>query len=370
VRHLNDGTLRRILDEPLAMTAADQAHFDSCPECKSRFSSVANDARATATLLAVPGFDTDPTAAFSSVQARIKRDEAARPPRWYERWIDRSTPRLRPLATPAIAVLLAAVLISGVAVTGVAGQLVRVFEPSQIVAVQVSPSSIVGRNVLLDYGQITWLPAAPTAQPVADGATAHALSGLPVLMPASLPNGVSGPVTFAVVSHATGSLTFDAARLNASAAKAGVRVSPMPAAINGSTLVVSGGPALIEAWGLPGTGSQAQVPTLVIAQTRAPTVDSSGATTAQLEDYLLSQPGVPPDLAAQVKAIKDPSATLPIPIPKGLATTENIQLNGVQGLLIKSALGAGVVWVKNGVIYAVGGQLTSDQVVAIATSLH
>jgi hypothetical protein len=370
VRHLNDGRLRRIYDEPLALTAADQAHFDSCPECKARFDGIASSARATAALLTVPAFEPQPVAVLAAVQTRIKRDEAARPPRWYERWIDRSSPRLRPLATPAIAVLLSAVLVSGVAVTGVAGQLVRVFQPTKIVAVQVSPATGVGSNVLLDYGDVKWLPAAPTAQPVADAATAQALSGLPVLIPASLPRGVNGPVNYGVVSHATGSLTFDAARLAASAARAGVRVSPMPATVNGSTLVVSGGPALIEVWGLSGAEGQTQVPTLVIAQTRVPTVDSSGATTAQLEDYLLSQPGVPPDLAAQIRAIKDPSTTLPIPIPKGFATTETKQVNGAQYLIIKAALGAGVVWVKNGVIYAVGGQLTSDQVFAIATSLH
>jgi len=79
---------------------------------------------------------------------------------------------------------------------------------------------------------------------------------------------------------------------------------------------------------------------------------------------------VPPDIAAQIRAIKDPSSTLPIPIPKGLATTGQVQVNGVQGLLIKAVLGAGVVWQENGVIYAVGGQLTPDQVLAIATSLH
>jgi hypothetical protein len=144
----------------------------------------------------------------------------------------------------------------------------------------------------------------------------------------------------------------------------------MPSSINGSTLVVNGGPALIEVWGLSASADQAQAPTLVIAQTRVPTVDSTGATTSQLEDYLLSQPGVPPDLAAQIRAIKDPATTLPIPIPKGLATTEPVQVNGTSGLLIKAVLGAGVVWVKNGVIYAVGGQLTPDQVLAIATTLH
>jgi hypothetical protein len=144
----------------------------------------------------------------------------------------------------------------------------------------------------------------------------------------------------------------------------------MPSTIDGSTLVVNAGPALIEVWGMTGGTGIAGVPTLVIAQTRVPTVDSNGATTAQLEDYLLSQPGMPPELAAQVRAIKDPTTTLPIPIPKGLATTESVQVNGMPATLIKAVLGAGVVWVKNGVIYAVGGQLTPDQVLAIATSLH
>jgi hypothetical protein len=274
------------------------------------------------------------------------------------------------MATPAIAVLLAAVLLTGLGVSGVAQSLVRIFEPKQIVAVQVSPSDFAQTGALLDYGQVKWLPEPPKLQPLTDAAAAQAQSGLPVLTPASLPNGVSGPVSYGVVSHATGSLTFDAARLQTSAAKAGVHVSPMPSSIDGSTLVVNGGPALIEVWGLSGTTGAANVPTLVIAQTRVPTVDSNGASTAQLEDYLLSQPGVPPELAAQVRAIKDPSTTLPIPIPKGLATTESVQVNGTSGLLIKAVLGAGVVWVKNGVIYAVGGQLTPDQVLAIATSLH
>lgn len=367
--HLSDGTLRRIYDEPLALTAADQAHFDECAECRPRFNAIANAARATTGLLRVPAFEPQSRAALVAVQASIKREETARPPRWYERWLDRSTPRWRPLATPAIALLLAATLLTGLGVSGVAQSLVRIFEPQKIVAVQVSPSDFAQSTVLLDYGQVKWLPEAPKVQQLTEAAAAQTQSGLPVLMPASLPIGVSGPVSYGVVSHATGSLTFDAARLQASASKAGVHVSPMPSSIDGSTLVVNAGPALIEVWGFAG-GSGMNVPTLVIAQTRVPTVDSNGATTAQLEDYLLSQPGVPPELAAQVRAMKDPSTTLPIPIPKGLATTETTQVNGTPATLIKAVLGAGVVWVKNGVIYAVGGQLTPEQVVAIATSLH
>ena len=369
MRHLSDGTLRRIYDEPLALTSSDQAHFDSCTECKARFESIANTARATATLLSVPGFAPEPAAALRSVRMRVRTGETARPPRWYERWLGR-TSRWRPIATPAIAVVLAAVLLTGVTATGLAQSWFRVFEPRTVAPVTIVPSDFAGTGALLDYGAVTWLPDAPTLHQLSDTAAAAAQSGLPVLMPASLPKGVTGAVNFGVVSHATGSLTFDAQRLQASAAKNGVHVNTMPARINGSKLIVNAGPALLEAWGLSASASEVQMPTLVIAQTRVPTVDSTGATAAELEDYLLSQPGVPPDIAAQIRAIKDPSSTLPIPIPKGLATTGQVQVNGVQGLLIKAVLGAGVVWQENGVIYAVGGQLTPDQVLAIATSLH
>jgi hypothetical protein len=370
VRHLNDGTLRRIYDEPLALTAAEQAHFDACTECKTAFGAIANTARAATALLIVPEFEPQATAALPRVLKRIRAEEAARPRRWYERWLDHNSPRLRPMATPAIAVLVAAALVTGVAVTGTAQSLFRVFEPAQIAPVQVSPSEFAASSALLDYGDVKWLPEAPKLQQLGDASTAAAQSGLPVLMPDALPKGVSGPVSFGVVSHATGSLKFNAQRLRASAAKAGVQVNPMPSSIDGSTLIVNGGPALVEVWGISGTAGEPGIPTLVIAQTRIPTVDSSGATTAQLEDYLLSQPGVPPELAAQIKAIKDPSTTLPIPIPKGLATTESRQVNGAPAVLIKAVLGTGVVWVRNGVIYAVGGQLTPDQVLAIATTLH
>jgi hypothetical protein len=370
VRHLSDGTLRRIYDEPLALTSLDQAHFDSCTECKARFESIANAARVTATLLTVPGFTPEPAAALRSLRMRIRTDETASPPRWYERWLDRTSPRWRPIAAPAIAVLLAVVLVTGVTATGLAQSWFRVFEPRTVAPVQVVPSDFAGAGALLDYGDVKWLPDAPTLHQLTDATAAAAQSGLPVLMPASLPKGVAGPVSFGVVSHATGSLTLDAERLSASAATKGVHVNAMPARINGSKLIVNAGPALLEAWGLSASASEVQMPTLVIAQTRVPTVDSTGATAAELEDYLLSQPGVPPDIAAQIRAIKDPSSTLPIPIPKGLATTEQVQVNGVQGLLVKAVLGAGVVWQRNGVIYAVGGQLTPDQVLAIATSLH
>ena len=127
-------------DEPLALTSADQAHFDGCPACKARFESIANAARATATLLNVPAFTPEPVAALRSMRVRMRGEEAANPPRWYERWIERVTPRWRPIATPAVAVLLAGALLTGVTATGAAEGWFRVFEPRTVAPVQVSAS--------------------------------------------------------------------------------------------------------------------------------------------------------------------------------------------------------------------------------------
>lgn len=372
MRHLSEGTLRRIYDEPLAMAGTEQAHYEDCAACKARFETVANLSRSTAALFALPAFEVEARPALARLNRRIREEESRRPVRWHERLLSR-TPRLRPLAAPILVVVLAIGLLAGFSATGVLPSLIKVFEPRSFAPVSVSPSGLPTSAVLLDFGTTSWTPGPPKGEQVADAAGATALSGLPVLMPASLPQGVSGPVTYGVIGHTTGTLTLDGARLRASAASHNVKIKPMPAALDHSTIYVSGGPALVELWGAPvqgSTGAPTGAPTLVIAQTRVPTVESTGASTQQLEDYLLSQPGVPPELAAQLRAIKDPSTTLPIPIPAGFATTKPISINGVQGLLIDAGIAAGVVWEKGNVIYAVGGQLTPDQVIALATSLH
>jgi hypothetical protein len=369
VRHLSEGTLRRIYDEPLALAGVEQTHYGECPDCKARFERVAGEARATRALLALPPFESQPGPALVRLRARISAEEQRRPVRWHERLLGAS-PAWRRVAAPAIAVALAVALLAGFSATGVLPQLIKVFEPHSFVPVSVSPSDLLSNATQLDFGAINWTPAPPKADAVSDAATARSLSGLPVLTPPALPPGVSGPVSYGVIGHTTGSLTLDAARLRASAASHGVTVKPMPSAFDHSTIYVNGGPALLEAWSAPGGGSGGGLPTLVIAQTRVPTVESTGASAQQLEDYLLSQPGVPPELAAQLRAIKDPSTTLPIPIPSGLATTRPVSINGVQGLLIDAGIATGLVWEKGNVIYAVGGQLSPDQVIALASSLR
>jgi hypothetical protein len=156
--------------------------------------------------------------------------------------------------------------------------------------------------------------------------------------------------------------------------------------MDGSKLTVTVGPAVVEIFGNlnigagNGTGtttaatpdpSQLALPQLVVGESSAPVVTSSGVTTQQLENYLLSLPGVSANLAAAIRAVKDPSTTLPIPIPIEYATSSSVTVQGVGGVAVgdNTGLGAGVIWIKNGTVYGVAGTLKKDAILVIANGL-
>jgi hypothetical protein len=114
------------------------------------------------------------------------------------------------------------------------------------------------------------------------------------------------------------------------------------------------------------------LPSLAVIQAAAPHLTSTGASVQDIESYLLVQPGISPQLAAEIRSIGDPSATLPLPIPVDKATAQAVQVDGVSGWAIgdNTGIGSAVVWVKNHRVYAVAGTLPEDQVLAAANSLQ
>ncbi|MHB8631821.1 MAG: hypothetical protein ACYC9W_07830, partial [Candidatus Limnocylindria bacterium] len=138
--------------------------------------------------------------------------------------------------------------------------------------------------------------------------------------------------------------------------------------LDGSTLLLTGGPVILITYGTGGHDGRA----VFVAVAKAPTVASDGASVAEIQAYLLSQPSVSPALAAQIRAIGDPASTLPIPIPIGQATAKSVSVHGTSGLFVgdSTGLGSGVLWQQNGLVYAVGGTLTEAETIAIANSLR
>lgn len=274
----------------------------------------------------------------------------------------------------AASVALVAVLLTA---SGVAETILTIFEPKQVTAVQITPNDIASAmNGLGSYGTLTW-STPPRPYDVPDARTAASESGLAVAQPATLPASVkASPVRYGVMPHTTATFTFSADKTRQAAARQGRTPPPMPANIDGSKLFITGGPGVVQIYGdASGTPTRPQadaLPTLVIAQGKAPVVQSDGVTIEQLQAYLLAQPGITPEVAAQIRAIKDPSSTLPIPIPVNMASSKNVTVQGAPAVFVgdSTGLGSAVIWSKDGIVYGVAGTLSEAEIMAVANSLH
>ncbi|MEA2655148.1 MAG: hypothetical protein QOI23_513, partial [Chloroflexota bacterium] len=288
---------------------------------------------------------------------------------------------VRPNSRPVMGMLAAATVVFALVITAIAQGVF--FHPQTVQVVPVSVADLQSLSGLTDFGTLTWTTK-PAPQLVTSATEAEKVSGLHVPVVGTLPSTVSHNVTYAAMPAAVGVFTFDAAKAAAAAAKAGKKLPAMPAGMDGSKLTVTVGPAIIEIFGNLNTGtgtgtaaattpdpSQLSLPQLVVGMSSAPVVTSTGVTTQQLEEYLLSLPGVSAKLAAAIRAVKDPSTTLPIPIPIEFATSSSQTVQGVDGVAVgdNTGLGAGVIWIKGGLVYGVAGTLKKDAIVAIANGL-
>ena len=368
--HLTDGTLRRMVDDPDAKAGRDAAHLDGCAECQARFKTVTDDARSISALLAVPAARVDVGRAFDTVMSARKAQPA----------LGLRLPFLRPGARPVTLALVAAVAAAALVVVAFAAG-GFFFQPTTVKTVPITVADIQALSQLADYGTLTWTKE-PQLQATTSASDAAAIAGgmqAPVV--AQLPAGVSTTVTYGAMSQAEATFTFSEARAAAAAEAKGKTLPRMPAGMDGATLTITVGPAVGEIYGemnAPTSGSssnssgnQINLPQLIVAKSASPKVTSTQVTTVQLEDYILTQPGISDQLKNAIKAIGDPSTTLLIPVPVQYATSTPVTVQGVDGVALgdNTGVGSGVVWVKNGSVYVVVGTIKQSDAVDIANNL-
>ncbi|HXA41558.1 MAG TPA: hypothetical protein VNV65_01460 [Candidatus Solibacter sp.] len=419
MRHLSEGTLRRMQDEPLSTTGSEKDHYASCVECRQRAMTIATEAERASMLLAVPDVGVETQAALAQLRRSAASQKAFKPSLLASLrgvFVSGSNRSARPLAALALAITAMVVLVA----TGTAENFVKVFEPHQFQAVQVRPDSL---RTLPDLSQFGTIHAAkaPTFTPVNSLADASSQSGLRLYAVGSgaLPSRVKGGPSYVVMSTLQATFTFSSAKAQAWAAAHGKSLPAMPAGLDGSTLTVNAGPAVLALFGGSsdaitraagtanrqksaagtvvdptatgadsGSGSTAadaggsvgisgfdptsvSLPDVAVVQMKSPTVTSSGASVQEIENYLISLPGFPEDLAAQIRAIGDPTTTLPVPVPTG-QQSHQVDVNGVSGLFVgdSTGLGSGVIWSRGGVLYGAVGTMTESEITAVARSLH
>jgi hypothetical protein len=359
MRHPTDGVLRRLLDEPAGVADADRDHVTDCPVCLVALASARDDAAAAdAALRAESAADVDLAAAWGRLSAALPDQGAARAPARQPRW-------RAALRRPAVAALGVVVVLAGGGVAAATDWL-QIFRTEQIAPITVNTADLVSVPDLTAYGDLE-VTGDGDVHPVADSATAEDLTGLQTPQVTTLPDGVTGDPEIQVGGEVSATFTFSAERAAEAAARTGEALPPPPPGLDGAQVRLVAGPGLAQVW-----TSGAGVPALVVARVVAPTAFSSGVPFETVRDYLLSLPGLPDDVAAQLRTFTADGSTLPLPVPADQVTTSSAQVGRVPATVLETRdrTMAAVVWVDDGVVTAVAGALDADEVLSIARELR
>ncbi|MGY1770501.1 hypothetical protein [Blastococcus sp. SYSU D00813] len=357
MRHPTEGVLRRLVDEPLGVADADRAHVAGCATCLAGLEAARADSRAVAAALGTAvSRDVDVDAAWARLSAVAPAGHARATAR-RRRWV----PALR---RPAVAALGAVVVLSGAGVAA-ANDWLPVFETERIEPIALQERDLVALPDLSAFGDLEVTGEVEPAE-VDDAATAEQRTGLAVPEVGELPTGVTGDPSYLVVEPVSAVFTFSAEKAARTAAESGEDLPVPPPGLDGSRVLLEAGPAVAAVW-----TQRSGLPVFAVGRAGAPTASSDGVPFATVRDYLLSLPGLPAEVAEQLRAFSADAATLPLPVPADMVTTSEAEVDGVEATVLESRDGtmAGVVWVSDGVVTGVAGAVGTDEVLAVARGL-
>jgi hypothetical protein len=359
MRHPTEGTLRRLLDEPAGVADPDREHVAGCPVCLSGLAAVQRDAALTRTALdADVAVDVD--AGWARLSRAVTTDVAGRQP-----VATRSRDWRSMLRSPVVAVVAALALLTG-ATAAAANDWLPIFRTEKIAPVTLSQADLVAMPDLSAYGDLDMAQEAEFRR-VPDAAAAQKASGLALPQVRDLPRGVTGEPAYQVVGKVGATFTFSVEKAAKAAAAVGEPLPPPPPGLDGSQFRLTAGPGAAAVWS---GGSQA--PALVVARVVAPTAYSTGIAFPTAVGYLLTLPGLPDNVAAHLRGFTGDATTLPLPVNSTYLTASTADVGGRPATVLTSRDGvlAGVVWVRDGVVTAVAGSLSADEVLSVARGLR
>jgi len=362
MRHPTEGVLRRLLDEPAGVADSDRQHLVDCPDCLGALAAMREDSVLVGASLATEDeAEVDVAAAWQRLSSAAAvpgpgRVAAPRP----------RAGRLRAaLRRPAVAAVAFTLVLAG-AGTAAANDWLQIFRTEQIAPVSLDTADLVALPDLSAYGDVVVTGDRDLHQ-VPGAAVAAAETGLDVPEVTTVPHGVGGEPVYQVGGEVSATFTFSADRAAQAAAEAGESLPPLPPGLDRSQVRLAAGPGVAQVW-----SSSAGAPALFVGRAVAPTAFSSGVPFETVRDYLLSLPGLPDDVAAQLRTFTADGSTLPLPVPADEVTTSSAEVNGVPATVLatRDRTMAAVVWVEGGVVTAVAGSLDAEELLSVAEDLR
>jgi len=276
---------------------------------------------------------------------------------------------------------------------------VEIFEPHQIAFIPMTTAELGQMSAMPEFSDFGSFSEVLSARQVAATSVtaAQAQAGFRLRLPPSM---YSSRTSFDITSPSIHQFVFSESKAREAAARKGIPWEPMPPGMDGSVVrvllpsMVVAAPAIdaepfhaaarsqgvvyvghVRRFGFgAGRGNGNNPPSaFAVMQMQVPKVGSTGVPIQTIEQYLVDRPGVPARLAAAFAALRDPTTALPLPIPLDRQYAHPVFVDGVWGTAIgdDTRAGAGVVWERNGMLYAVGAAGVSlNDTLAVANSLR
>jgi hypothetical protein len=257
------------------------------------------------------------------------------------------------------------------------------FRSQQVTAIEVTPQSQTEifrtLNALGNLGTIQTPGGASRPEALARGAAQQSRTAsleeasravgfnLQTPDPRVLPAGLDKTPSVQIMPSTQVRFTFNAARARAYFQSTGHPEVSVPEKFDGASLVVS-----IPSAALLHYGDRSSREALIVGQAGELVVDVEGKVSlAEMRDFLLGLPGLPPSVVNQLKKINNWNQTLPIPIPVDQVNWQSASFKGNQGLLLNdnSSAGSAAIWYEGGRMYGVAGSLKASDLKRVADSL-
>jgi anti-sigma factor RsiW len=394
MKHADTGTLRAYLDGQLdpAKRAAIE-HLKSCVVCEAELKSLRDHAaRVRDGLDRLPELSGADNSAMAWAAFQSKRED------WMEehqsRW---SLGRRLSLAGAAIASIAVVLVLTVAPVRAWAESLLGIFRVERFTVLEIDPSTLKGNalqnnqllnqtisRVLSDEVTITQKPQKP--QPVADAAAASKAAGFAVqLLPGETPSGVL------VESGAAMQMKLNRDRIQSILDEAGRSDLQIPASVDGATVGVRVPAGIMAFYGNCGDKASGLFFSSGAAGKEAKEADASCISLIQLPSPVVSAPqeidpaqiaqvalqfmGMNANDAANFTQTVDWTSTLVLPVERGKTKYEQVYVNGNEAALIRPANQGpaghySLMWVDNGIVFALGGTGDNTTAVNLASQLQ
>jgi len=390
-KHLTDGELRAALDEEL--TGEQQRHLEVCTDCQARQRQLQAEQRQIARQLAFLAPADEPAPVPQRIWNRfsqqvIMKKETSMFKKWF------TSPLIR-VGTSALLIL--ALVLAFPGTRALAGELLNLFRVQHVTVVPVDFTGMeqlngaVGDNIGQLISESVTMQKKPS-DPVNVATTDEAsqLTGFNVRAPAGLT-----PSRISVMNGSAFTFTIDRDKAQALLNEAGRNDLVLPEDVDGADVSVDIPASASLAFGncpAPSNESEAErerqresegsgspgrmyADCIILAEIPSPEVSAPASLDInKLAQIGLEFTGMTAEEAAQFTSTVDWTSTLVVPVPRNAATNQQIPVDGVTGTLIErpsdDAPQFALFWVKDGIIYAIGGLGSNSQkALEIANSL-